>query len=530
MAAPTDERDDSADRALLVRHYATNVRIGTSFNAPHDPVCLGSCCLALAAPAPDSVTRQLQTSGAGSVKPPPSLQEIRVHLGSGSGTSREGVRYTGKQRCCASRDGGAVQLYLDNMYSMLNIRVVLVGLEIWTTMNYINIDGSAGEVLGRFVQWRETQLLPRRRHDSAQLVLKKKFGGTAGMAFVGTVCSRSHAGGINVFSTQTLQSFSSIVAHELGHNLGMNHDNDRGCKCSTQYCIMNSGASDSKNFSSCSEDDFEKLILNKGGTCLLNVPRPDESYTAPFCGNRLVDPGEECDCGNEKECEKDPCCQPGKCKLRSGAECANGACCQNCRFSPGGTVCRAVTNECDLPEYCNGSSPFCQPDVFIQNGNPCQNTKAYCYNGVCQYYDAQCQRIFGPNAKSAAPICFQNVNSKGDRFGNCGYQGSAYKSCESRNAMCGKLQCENVNSMPIFGIAPSIIQTPVQDIICWGVDFQLGSDVPDPAMVNEGTKCAEGKVCKGFQCVDSAALGYDCDVQNKCGGNGVCNSNKKLPL
>ncbi|CAJ0964809.1 unnamed protein product [Ranitomeya imitator] len=413
--------------------------------------------------------------------------------------------------------------YLDNMYSMLNIRVVLVGLEIWTTMNYINIDGSAGEVLGRFVQWRETQLLPRRRHDSAQLVLKKKFGGTAGMAFVGTVCSRSHAGGINVFSTQTLQSFSSIVAHELGHNLGMNHDNDRGCKCSTQYCIMNSGASDSKNFSSCSEDDFEKLILNKGGTCLLNVPRPDESYTAPFCGNRLVDPGEECDCGNEKECEKDPCCQPGKCKLRSGAECANGACCQNCRFSPGGTVCRAVTNECDLPEYCNGSSPFCQPDVFIQNGNPCQNTKAYCYNGVCQYYDAQCQRIFGPNAKSAAPICFQNVNSKGDRFGNCGYQGSAYKSCESRNAMCGKLQCENVNSMPIFGIAPSIIQTPVQDIICWGVDFQLGSDVPDPAMVNEGTKCAEGKVCKGFQCVDSAALGYDCDVQNKCA---VCNSNK----
>lgn len=27
---------------------------------------------------------------------------------------------------------------------------------------------------------------------------KKGFGGTAGMAFVGTVCSRSHAGGINV--------------------------------------------------------------------------------------------------------------------------------------------------------------------------------------------------------------------------------------------------------------------------------------------------------------------------------------------
>ncbi|KAM3927127.1 disintegrin and metalloproteinase domain-containing protein 9 [Leptodactylus fuscus] len=418
--------------------------------------------------------------------------------------------------------------YLDSMYTMLNIRIVLVGLEIWTAINHINIDGSAGEVLGRFVQWRETQLLPRRRHDSAQFVLKKRFGGTAGMAFVGTICSRSHAGGINVFSNQNVPSFSSIVAHELGHNLGMNHDDGRGCTCSTKSCIMNSGASDSKNFSSCSEDDFEKLILNKGGSCLLNVPRPDESYTAPFCGNKLVDPGEECDCGNEKECEKDPCCQPGTCKLRSGAECATGSCCQNCRFSPGGTVCRAVANECDLPEYCNGSSPFCQPDVFIQNGNPCQNNQAYCYNGVCQYSDAQCQGIFGQNAKAAPPVCFQNVNSKGDRFGNCGYQGNAYRSCELRNAMCGKLQCENVNSMPIFGIEPSIIKTPVQGlgITCWGVDFQLGTDVPDPAMVNEGTKCAEGKVCKQFQCVDASVLGYDCDVQNKCGGNGVCNNNK----
>lgn len=56
--------------------------------------------------------------------------------------------------------------------------------------------------------------------------------------------------------------------------------------------------SGSRNFSSCSADDFEKLILNAGGTCLLNVPRPDEAYSAPYCGNKLVDVGEECDCGS----------------------------------------------------------------------------------------------------------------------------------------------------------------------------------------------------------------------------------------
>ncbi|OCT90248.1 hypothetical protein XELAEV_18018860mg [Xenopus laevis] len=365
--------------------------------------------------------------------------------------------------------------YLDSMYTMLNIRIVLVGLMIWTDSNKITIDGTAGDVLGRFVQWRETNLVSLRRHDSAQLVLKKGFGGTAGMAFVGTVCSRSHAGGINVFSHYNVQSFASIVAHELGHNLGMNHDDGRNCFCSVDNCIMNSGATGSKNFSSCSEEDFEKLTLNKGGTCLLNVPKPDEAYSAPFCGNKLVDVGEECDCGNPKECEKDPCCEPGTCKLRSGAQCAYGTCCQNC-----------------------GS------------------------------YDAQCQAIFGSKAKSAPPICYQEVNSKGDRFGNCGFQGNDYRKCDTRNARCGKLQCENVESMPVFGIRPSYIQTPIHgtSTVCWGVDFQLGSDVPDPAMVNEGTKCDESKVCSKFQCVDASVLQYDCDVQKKCGGNGVCNSNK----
>ncbi|MEE6479258.1 hypothetical protein FKM82_012191 [Ascaphus truei] len=416
--------------------------------------------------------------------------------------------------------------YLDSMYTMLNIRIVLVGLEIWTNMNIINIDGSAGEVLGRFVEWREKELVPRRRHDSAQFVLKKGFGGTAGMAFVGTVCSRSHAGGINVFPHRNVQAFASIVAHELGHNLGMNHDDGRPCRCDVAACIMNSGASSSKNFSSCSEEDFEKLTLNKGGSCLLNMPKPDESYSAPSCGNKLVDPGEDCDCGSAKECEKDPCCAPGTCKLRSGAQCAYGACCQNCRFSPGGTVCRGVANDCDLPEYCNGSSPFCQPDVFIQNGHPCQSSRAYCYNGMCQYYDAQCQAIFGAKAKAAPAVCFREVNSKGDRFGNCGFQGNDYKKCDTRNALCGKLQCENVDSMPVFGIEPSIIKTRIQGTICWGVDFQLGSDVPDPAMVNHGTKCDEGKVCSNFMCVNASILNYDCDVQKKCGGNGVCNSNK----
>uniref|UniRef100_A0A674H586 ADAM metallopeptidase domain 9 n=1 Tax=Taeniopygia guttata TaxID=59729 RepID=A0A674H586_TAEGU len=395
-----------------------------------------------------------------------------------------------------------------------------------TQLLRVSTDGGAGDVLANFVQWREKNLVLRRRHDSAQFVLKKGFGGTAGMAYVGTVCSKSHAGGINVFGRISIQMFASIMAHELGHNLGMNHDDERVCHCGASSCIMSSGASGSRNFSSCSAEDFEKLTLNKGGSCLLNVPKPDETYSVPYCGNKLVDAGEECDCGSPKECESDPCCEPGTCRLRSGAECAYGDCCKNCQLLPGGTECRASTNECDLPEYCNGSSQFCQPDFTVQNGHPCHNQEAYCYNGVCQYYDAQCQDIFGSKAKAAPNICFAEVNSKGDRFGNCGFHGHDYKKCSSWNAMCGKLQCENVKAMPVFGIKPAIIQTPIRGTTCWGVDFQLGSDVPDPGMVNEGTKCGYGKICRHFQCVSASVLNYDCDVEKQCHGHGVCNNNR----
>ncbi|KAL8173974.1 UNVERIFIED_CONTAM: Disintegrin and metalloproteinase domain-containing protein 9 [Gekko kuhli] len=412
------------------------------------------------------------------------------------------------------------------MYSVLNIRVVLVGLEIWTKANRISIEGGAGDVLSNFVQWREQDLVLRRRHDSAQFVLKRPFGGTAGMAYVGTVCSKSHAGGINVFGQMSVQMFASIVAHELGHNLGMNHDDERTCTCEVKNCIMSSGASGAMNFSSCSADDFEKLTLNKGGSCLLNIPRPEETYSPPYCGNKLVDAGEDCDCGSQEECKSDPCCEAGTCKLRSGADCAYGDCCLNCHYLSQGTECRESASECDLPEYCNGTSPFCPQDVTIQNGHPCHNDEAYCYNGMCQYYDAQCKAIFGSKAKAAPEVCFSEVNSKGDRFGNCGYHGHDYKKCSSWNAMCGKLQCENVKTLPVFGIEPAIIQSPIKGSVCWGVDFQLGSDVPDPGMVNEGTKCAPGKICKHYQCVDVAVLGYDCDIQNKCNGHGVCNSNK----
>lgn len=71
--------------------------------------------------------------------------------------------------------------------------------------------------------------------------------------------------------------------------------------------------------------------------------------------------------------------------------------------------------------------------------------------------------------------------------------------------MCGKVQCTNVDvNKPPTGAHVSIQQ--IQGATCVNADFDLGSDVLDPAYVNPGSPCATGKVglpfcSKIFSCV-----------------------------
>uniref|UniRef100_A0A8D2ZLR9 Disintegrin and metalloproteinase domain-containing protein 9-like n=1 Tax=Scophthalmus maximus TaxID=52904 RepID=A0A8D2ZLR9_SCOMX len=409
---------------------------------------------------------------------------------------------------------------LDGYYKPLNIRVVLVGLEIFKDSNPFSVDGSAGDVLGNFVKWRKNTLLPKIKHDIGQLI---PYGGSIlGMAFVGTVCSQTTSGGINVFSDNSLPYISTVVAHEMGHNLGMNHD-DKRCNCDGKGCIMAASASGSTSFSTCSEKDFEKLVLGGGGVCLRNQPSPSDVIGTAECGNGRLDKGEECDCGKPEECNN-KCCDAATCQFTWGSACAHGDCCDNCQIRVAGTPCRNTVNTCDLPEYCNGNNAYCPDDFYIMDGLSCQNDAAYCYEGRCQTYDFQCNHLFAPATK-AADICFKHANTAGNLFGNCGITSRGdYIKCTVENAMCGKVQCTNVDvNNPPTGAQVSI--QIVEGSTCVNADFNLGTDVLDPAYVNPGSPCDKGKTCLDFKCVNASALltNLDCDAQTTCNSRGVCN-------
>uniref|UniRef100_A0A673M8K1 Disintegrin and metalloproteinase domain-containing protein 9-like n=1 Tax=Sinocyclocheilus rhinocerous TaxID=307959 RepID=A0A673M8K1_9TELE len=404
---------------------------------------------------------------------------------------------------------------LDTYYKQLNIRIALIGVRIFDKENPFSVEGNPGEVLGKFVQWRKTNLLPQLRHDVGQLIVCRKLTLMSCSPLLYTVISSQ-------FSNNNLQSFSTVIAHELGHNLGMSHD-ITGCKCDGS-CIMAPTAGGSTQFSGCSERDFERLILRGGGTCLRNPPSQDNIITVPRCGNGILESGEECDCGTPQECTN-KCCNAATCTLTKGSVCATGSCCENCQINVAGTPCRPSVNPCDLPEFCGGTSPFCPADFYMMEGLPCANNAAFCFEGRCQTFDYQCKQLFGSEATKADDKCFSHINTLGNAFGNCGYSGEFILPSFYRNAMCGKVQCVFDSNHPPPGAMVSVLQIEGDKITCMNADFNMGPDVPDPAYVKTGSVCAPGKACLNFTCLNSSVLDQSqkCDTQRNCNSNGVCN-------
>ncbi|XP_052540602.1 disintegrin and metalloproteinase domain-containing protein 19 isoform X1 [Tympanuchus pallidicinctus] len=427
--------------------------------------------------------------------------------------------------------------YVDKFYRSLNIRIALVGLEIWSNGNKCDCTENPYSTLKSFLAWSSKERVYR-KHDNAQLITGVPFQGTTvGLAPVMSMCSDFQSGGVNMDHSDNAIGVAATIAHEMGHNFGMNHDSS-GC-CTTRAeeggCIMASatGHPFPRVFNQCNRRELEKYLHSGGGMCLSNMPDTKRMYGGRKCGNGYLEEGEECDCGEVEECNN-PCCNANNCSLKLGAQCAHGSCCHECKLMSPGTLCREKSGLCDLPEYCTGQSPFCPSNSYQIDGTSCEGGKAYCYNGMCLTYKDQCLQLWGPGAWPAPDTCFEKVNAAGDVYGNCGKDVYGnYRKCEKRDAKCGKIQCQSSASKPVLPNAVPIdttISLQRTKVRCRGTHVYRSEneekEMLDPALVLTGTKCGSHHVCFEGRCQNTSIIFESESCSEKCNGNGVCNNNK----
>ncbi|KAG5883381.1 hypothetical protein JTB14_018141 [Gonioctena quinquepunctata] len=196
------------------------------------------------------------------------------------------------------------------------------------------------------------------------------------------------------------------LAHEIGHNFGSPHDYPPECRPggpSGNYIMFASATSgdrpNNSKFSSCSINNISQVLD------AIEESKKRNCFTASagaFCGNKIVEAGEECDCGyDDKECGVDQCCYPrvindddkklnktaSGCTRRRGTDCSpsQGPCCNNqCRFIPSyqQEECK-MRSDCSESSKCNGTSSECPLPTPLPNKTRCNNGTQLCIKGEC---------------------------------------------------------------------------------------------------------------------------------------------------
>ncbi|KAI6661768.1 Disintegrin and metalloproteinase domain-containing protein 33 [Oopsacas minuta] len=444
---------------------------------------------------------------------------------------------------------------MDLMYKSLSIRIALVGATVWSSTNQISVEDDLSITLDNFLDYIPTlQSQASVIFDNAQFVTGKTHPSTVvGFAPLSTMCL-DNSGGVSRDLDLRELDIAATISHEMGHNFGLYHDDvgSRPCYlCPGNECtrIMNKVGIDviPTEFSQCSIDELDAALDSGIGNCIFNeVPM---LVTDPVCGNRFVEPGEECDCGSSIECPTvDPCCQPGLCLLKNGAQCTAGECCDaGCQLSPSDRLCREKRNECDIPEYCTGSTGSCPPDLYHTDGTLCTTagSSSYCFKGTCNTHRGQCYSLFGTaGVDVGVDVCYSELNNKGDKYGNCGIRHnldgiSTYIACTASNVKCGKIQCSTPADpeLQTTGSAELTIVTlnflGGAQVECIGVNIDVDVDFTDPGLVIQGAKCGPGKICVDQMCVDLYTvsdqvlcpindLGVPCSGKGTCSNTSVC--------
>jgi len=213
------------------------------------------------------------------------------------------------------------------------------------------------------------------------------------------------------------------------------------------------GDGEETNFETCTDDTS---CLDEGIFCLGN-----KVYNCEY-ENGCLDKTNEMQCESEEECINGSgcmklieCTNNNNCNYLNNA-CSYGICNLNkceLRFNSSINICRRSSGECDLEEYCTGSSTSCPVNKFKDRGASC--SLGVCNNNICVECldDNDCQTgEVCENNNCVDDICYEVICSDYLSQNTC--ENSLCLSCEWNSSLgiCKEPSLPLTNQLSQFGI------------------------------------------------------------------------------
>uniref|UniRef100_K7F8H5 ADAM metallopeptidase domain 33 n=1 Tax=Pelodiscus sinensis TaxID=13735 RepID=K7F8H5_PELSI len=287
---------------------------------------------------------------------------------------------------------------------------------------------------------------------------------------------------------------AATMAHEIGHNFGMSHDSQGCCVEATPDeggCVMAAatGPPFPRVFSACSKRQLQSYFQKGGGMCLFNLPDTKDLVVGKKCG-KMEESGPRDDGRAPGECTN-PCCNAHNCTLKAGAQCAHGECCQSCQGHP--CACPRSPGS-RIPTSAPRCAPCCPHTCMVPSTG----------RATLPPLSAPCWTRLGTGAWPAPDACFQDVNTAGDAYGNCGTDSQGhYVKCNRSDSITAvpPIQCQSSAKKPKQTNTVSMdttIRFNGREVKCRGAFMYTNrdeeGDLPDPGLVMTGTKCGDGMV------------------------------------